>query len=34
VLRDVSQATADVGISVETAEANEIARRLAEVDLG
>ena len=34
VLRDVSQAAADVGISVETAEANEIARRLAEVDLG
>jgi glycosyltransferase involved in cell wall biosynthesis len=34
VLRDVSQAAADVGISAETAEANEIARRLAEVDLG
>ena len=34
VLRDVSRAAADVGISAETAEANEIARRLAEVDLG
>lgn len=34
VLRDVSRAAADVGISAETAEAKEIARRLAEVELG
>ncbi len=34
VLRDVSAAAADVGISAETAEAKEIARRLAEVELG
>ena len=34
VLRDVSDAAADVGISAETAEAREIARRLAEVELG
>jgi hypothetical protein len=34
VLRDVSQAASEVGISAETAEANEIARRLAEVELG
>jgi glycosyltransferase involved in cell wall biosynthesis len=34
VLRDVSAAAADVGISAETAEAREIARRLAEVELG
>ena len=34
VLRDVSVAAADVGISAETAEAREIARRLAEVELG
>ena len=34
VLRDVSQAAAEVGISAETAEAKEIARRLAEVELG
>jgi glycosyltransferase involved in cell wall biosynthesis len=34
VLRDVSSAAADVGISAETAEAREIARRLAEVELG
>jgi glycosyltransferase involved in cell wall biosynthesis len=34
VLRDVSAAAADVGISAETAEATEIARRLAEVELG
>ena len=34
VLRDVSEAAADVGISAETAEAREIARRLAEVELG
>jgi glycosyltransferase involved in cell wall biosynthesis len=34
VLRDVSQAASDVGISAETAEAKEIARRLAEVELG
>jgi glycosyltransferase involved in cell wall biosynthesis len=31
VLRDVSEAAADVGISAESAEAREIARRLAEV---
>jgi glycosyltransferase involved in cell wall biosynthesis len=34
VLRDVSRAAAEVGISAETAEAKEIARRLAEVELG
>jgi glycosyltransferase involved in cell wall biosynthesis len=34
VLGDVSAAAADVGISAETAEAREIARRLAEVELG
>jgi hypothetical protein len=30
----VSQAAADVGISSDAAEAEEIARRLAEVELG
>ncbi len=34
VLRDVSEAGADVGIAPGSAEATEIARRLAEVDLG
>ena len=34
VLRDVSRAAADVGISPEAEEAREIARRLAEVELG
>ena len=34
VLRDVSRAASEVGISAETAEAKEIARRLAEVELG
>jgi glycosyltransferase involved in cell wall biosynthesis len=34
VLREVSDAAADVGISANTAEAREIARRLAEVELG
>ena len=34
VLREVSEAAAEVGISGETAEAREIARRLAEVELG
>ncbi len=34
VLREVSEAAAGVGISGETAEAREIARRLAEVELG
>jgi glycosyltransferase involved in cell wall biosynthesis len=34
VLREVSEAAADVGISGDAAEAREIARRLAEVDLG
>jgi glycosyltransferase involved in cell wall biosynthesis len=34
VLNHVSTAAADVGISAETAEAREIARRLAEVELG
>jgi glycosyltransferase involved in cell wall biosynthesis len=34
VLHEVSEAAADVGISAETAEAREIARRLAEVELG
>jgi glycosyltransferase involved in cell wall biosynthesis len=34
VLRDVTDAAAEVGISAETAEAREIARRLAEVELG
>jgi hypothetical protein len=34
VLREVSEAAADVGIDAETAEAREIARRLAEVELG
>jgi glycosyltransferase involved in cell wall biosynthesis len=34
VLRDVSEAAAEVGISADAAEADEIARRLAEVELG
>jgi glycosyltransferase involved in cell wall biosynthesis len=34
VLRDVSKAAADVGIDPDAAEAGEIARRLAEVELG
>jgi len=34
VLREVSEAAADVGISPDAAEAEEIARRLAEVELG
>lgn len=34
VLREVSEAAADVGISSDTAEAGEIAARLAEVELG
>jgi glycosyltransferase involved in cell wall biosynthesis len=34
VLRDVSEAAAEVGISGDTDEAREIARRLAEVELG
>jgi glycosyltransferase involved in cell wall biosynthesis len=34
VLREVSRAAADVGISADSAEAREIARRLAEVELG
>ena len=34
VLRNVSEAAAGVGISANTAEAREIARRLAEVELG
>jgi hypothetical protein len=34
VLGEVSEAAADVGISPEAAEAGEIARRLAEVELG
>jgi glycosyltransferase involved in cell wall biosynthesis len=34
VLREVSEAAAEVGISGDTAEAREIARRLAEVELG
>lgn len=34
VLREVSEAAADVGISADSAEAREIARRLAEVELG
>jgi hypothetical protein len=34
VLDEVSGAAADVGISANTAEAREIARRLAEVELG
>ena len=34
LLREVSHAAADVGISPEDAEAGEIARRLAEVELG
>lgn len=34
VLREVSEAAADVGISAEAAEAKEIAGRLAEVELG
>ena len=34
VLREISEAAADVGISGDTAEAREIARRLAEVELG
>jgi glycosyltransferase involved in cell wall biosynthesis len=34
VLQDVSRAASEVGISAETAEAKEIARRLAEVELG
>jgi glycosyltransferase involved in cell wall biosynthesis len=34
VLREVSEAAADVGISADDAEASELARRLAEVQLG
>jgi hypothetical protein len=34
VLREVSQAAADVGIAPDSAEAAELARRLAEVELG
>jgi hypothetical protein len=34
VLREVSQAAAEVGISGDADEAREIARRLAEVGLG
>jgi glycosyltransferase involved in cell wall biosynthesis len=34
VLRDVSEAAAEVGISAESPEAREIARRLAELELG
>ena len=34
VLREVSRAAAEVGISAESAEARDIARRLAEVELG
>ena len=34
VLREVSEAAAEVGISGDAAEAREIARRLAEVELG
>ena len=34
VLREVSEAAADVGISADAEEAREIARRLAEVELG
>jgi glycosyltransferase involved in cell wall biosynthesis len=34
VLRELSEAAADVGISADTAEAREVARRLAEVELG
>jgi glycosyltransferase involved in cell wall biosynthesis len=34
VLREVSAAAADVGISADTEEAREIARRLAELELG
>jgi glycosyltransferase involved in cell wall biosynthesis len=34
VLREVSTAAADVGISADSAEARDIARRLAEVELG
>ena len=34
VLRDVSEAAAEVGISGDADEAREIARRLAEVGLG
>jgi glycosyltransferase involved in cell wall biosynthesis len=34
VLREVSEAAAEVGIEPDSAEAREIARRLAEVDLG
>jgi len=34
VLRDVTTAAAEVGITAESAEAKEIARRLAEVELG
>ena len=34
VLREVSEAAADVGISAGSVEAREIARRLAEVELG
>jgi len=34
VLREVSEAAADVGISPDAAEAEEIARRLSEVELG
>ena len=34
VLHEVTAAAADVGISADSAEAREIARRLAEVELG
>jgi glycosyltransferase involved in cell wall biosynthesis len=34
LLREVSQAAAEVGIAPDTAEADELARRLAEVELG
>jgi hypothetical protein len=34
VVREVSEAAADAGISPDSAEAGEIARRLAEVELG
>jgi glycosyltransferase involved in cell wall biosynthesis len=34
VLREISRAATDVGIAAESAEAAELARRLAEVDLG
>ena len=34
VLREVSEAAADVAVSAETVEAREVARRLARVELG